>query len=493
MTASSRSLLTGAGLTGFGTVVSAGAGFVTLALIAGFLGARGTGIFAVCTAISLLLTQLGKLGYDTTLVHLVPRLHSYGGDGQMRGLVRRCVGEVLAASVVVTALGWLLAPQLAAVLLSDVNAELGANAFRTTFLGQPVASATVVYLAAARGMTRLFPLVTIDQIAKPLLRLGLVGMALAMDGGVLAVLAAWALPQWGLFAASAVVHHRLVRGFRADRPDLALRKDARRYNRYRMISATAEVGSLHVGVLAVGVTAATADAGAFSVAARLVAAGLLPLQAVRLVIAPHLSRALDTSARDTAGRMHVASTSWAVLASWPLFLLFVVFAPTVMGVFGESFAERWVLLAVLSIAGMVGVGAGNVQTLVLMSGLAATYCAIAVANLLLNVVGSFTLGSLAGAEGVAAMAVVSAVLENVVMILVAARLLRVHTLGRPLAVSTGLCVACFGVLGAVVRYAGFSTLAGLTATGVIGAALLVAGCWRFRRMFTIEGDAGARA
>jgi hypothetical protein len=74
-------------------------GFALTAVVALGLGIAGAGVFGVCMALSMVLTQVGKLGYDTALVHLLPRLHLYGGADQTRPLIRRATRVTVTVGV----------------------------------------------------------------------------------------------------------------------------------------------------------------------------------------------------------------------------------------------------------------------------------------------------------------------------------------------------------------------------------------------------------
>ena len=485
------STLADAGLTAGGAVVSAVAGFALVAVVAQGLGAAAMGVLAVCMGVSMILLQIGKLGYDTALVHLIPRLDHYGTTSQLRSLLRHACLPVLGFGIVVTVLGWVLAPYLAAGLLRGYDHDEATGALRVMLLGQPVASLAAVLMAAARGLGHMLPLVALDQIAKPVLRLlGVAGVVLG-GGDIWWVVAAWSLPQWLIFLGAAVNIVRLTRAAAPGGSSVSsrLRHDVRVFVRYRSVSSAVEVVGMNLGVLVVGAFAGAGAAGGYSVASRLVLAGLLTMQAVRLAIAPGISRSLADHDNEVTESLHQTSTSWIVLTAWPLYLLLIAYPGPVLSLFGAGFSDSAAVLVLLAAGSMVSVAAGNVQTVLLMGGLSRSYLFVAVASLVVNAGLALVLVGPLGATGVAVAAAFATVAENLAIVVVVRRRLAVRAFGQPV---YRACFASLVWIGApaltlsVVSAFDIGLMSAAATTGLLGFAALV---WRWRAWFGFSVEA----
>src|SRR5207248_1203866 len=68
------------------------------------------------------------------------------------------------------------------------------------------------------------------------------------------------------------------------------------------------------------------------------------------------------------GRMHQTLTKWIVGLSIPLATVMILFAPTLMGIFGKEFQAGWPILVIGTIGQLVNCATGSVGYLLLMSG-----------------------------------------------------------------------------------------------------------------------------
>jgi hypothetical protein len=146
-----------------------------------------------------------------------------------------------------------------------------------------------------------------------------------------------------------------------------------------------------------------------------------------VALAPQLSRLLGAGRVDAAAALHRRTTAYVIALSWPVYLLLAGFGPGFLRLFGDGFGAGSAALAVLSVAMLVNVGCGNVQTLLLMSGRSGRHLAATVAGLAANLTAGVLLIPRYGALGAAVAWSAGIVLENV-LAAVAAR----ATLHRPL-------------------------------------------------------------
>src|SRR5690606_582083 len=118
-----------------------------------------------------------------------------------------------------------------------------------------------------------------------------------------------------------------------------------------------------------GALAGATDAGVYNAVLRLVLAGTLTMQALRIGIAPQLSRLLTSGERtgdlSVATHVHQTATTWVVLLSWPLYVVFAVWPREILALFGAEFQVGASSLLILAVAMLWNLGTGNVGTVLL--------------------------------------------------------------------------------------------------------------------------------
>jgi O-antigen/teichoic acid export membrane protein len=187
--------------------------------------------------------------------------------------------------------------------------------------------------------------------------------------------------------------------------------------------------------------------------------------------------------------LHQTSSAWVVLSAWPLYLVLIGLAPQVLSLFGPGFVDGAGVLGILAIGGLVSVAAGNIQTVLLMGGLAGSYLGVALASVVAHVAAVATLVPLFGVEGAAVGFVVAALVENGLAMLVVARRLGVRPVGTP------VVAAALASAGTIGLGAGLARLLDAGAAGGTGTLVLVLTvsalayptvCWRFRRVLALD-------
>lgn len=352
-----------------GAVVSALMGFAFTVTLGRTLGPAGAGVVLQAVAAFTIALAVGRFGLDTTAVWLLPRL----ADEDPARLRAGLTGLLVPALGLGTVAGLGLAAVAAAYPPEQRELTLALWGM-AGFL--PLAAAMTVGLSATRGLGGVRPFVLINSIAIPTARPALVLAITAVGLGSVAVAVSWAAPTAVAVVVTVWLLWRRVR--RAERrsgappggvrPDQALVRRIRRYALPRSVSTVLEQALHWLDVVLVGVLAGQAAAGVYGTASRLVAAGLVLSTALRIVVAPLYSRSLGRGDVPAAQSLYTTTTSWIVLGSLPVPILFALFGSTWLGLFGPGFREGSVALALLCI-GLAGVLlAGNIQSMLLMSG-----------------------------------------------------------------------------------------------------------------------------
>ncbi|GGL56974.1 lipopolysaccharide biosynthesis protein [Planomonospora parontospora] len=359
-----------------GSVVSAAAGFALTVVVARLLGPAQAGVFFVVVALFMILSEATELGADTALVRTAARLRALGRVGDLRRVLVFALVPVTAVSVAVAAALHLAAPWLARWL---ADPSQYADAVLMLHIAAPflaVSAVRSVALAGTRGLGSVTTFTVINNIfmpgARPLLALAFV----ALGYGAGAVMFAWSLPVGLALVVALAALWRLVRRAEAapgpltpyepDEPSAV--REFWVFSGPRGVAAVIEILIVWLGVLLVGAMVSSHDAGVYATASRFITTGTLVVAAARIAVAPQIAAMLARRELREAEHLHAVTTGWIVAGSWPLYLALAVYGPFVLTLFGEDFHDGALPLALLALAMLLVMAAGNVQTVLLMGG-----------------------------------------------------------------------------------------------------------------------------
>ena len=466
-----------------GAAANAVFAFLLVGLITRAAGARGAGAVFTGVALFTILSNACKLGSDTGLVRFVSRDLAVNGGRSVGALLRTAVVPAAVASTA-AALPLLLFPAVATTLLPHLRSADAITLVRLFGLFLPVATVGLVLLGATQGHGTVVPFVGVEQIGKPVLRVLIAVPVAYLAPGMVSLAAAWLLPALAGTVAAWLALRR-CRAVRGTGEDPAERGDAPwrvfwSFAAPRAVSSVFDISAVWVGVILLSALTTSTEAGVYTAIGRVVTAGTLFQLAVRLAVAPEISRLLAVDQISDARHLHHVSTCWIVLFSWPLFVLVAGFPRTVLSVFGPEFVSGAPALVVLCVASMINVAVGNAQTVLLMAGksswqLAVTALAFAV---------QLTVGFLAvphwGVLGAAVSWGAAIIVENVSAALLVRLRLGFTTVDRGYTTALGLGLAVSVVLAAARVLQGDSP-SGLAVGMTFGMCVFGTTLWWYRK------------
>ncbi|MFV2020402.1 lipopolysaccharide biosynthesis protein [Micromonospora sp. LOL_023] len=452
-----------------GAAVSGLFGFVLAVVITRGYGPAGAGAFFAAVGLLTVVTAICTLGAETGLLWALPRRRT-GPTGDAARMLPVALLPPLLLAGGTAVVGVLAAPRLADVLFDEATAGT-VRLVQLCAVGLPILVTAGLLLAAVRGVRPIGAYVAVQFFLLPIGRPVLVGLAAAASATVLFGLVGWLVPALVAVAACAwlvVGPLGVGRGVRL-RPTRTDWRDFWRFALPRAGSAAIDAGSMWIGVLLAVALAGQTEAGIFGAVGRYILAGQLALQGLRVAVAPQLSRLLGEGRPAEAAAVHRQTTTWAVVLSWPVYLLLALFAPGFLAVFGPEFAAGATAMTLLAVAMLVNIAVGNVQTLLLMSGRSGLHLLAVLVNLTVTVSLSFLLAPRHGVLGVAIAWSCGIVLENLIAATAAA-----IVIGQPL-VDRSMLVAAAAVLTGVGVAAGAAVaLAGRGVPGLVSAVALCA-------------------
>ncbi|MDH3706553.1 MAG: polysaccharide biosynthesis C-terminal domain-containing protein, partial [Acidimicrobiia bacterium] len=216
-----------------------------------------------------------------------------------------------------------------------------------------------------RGTGTMGPTVWLDQVLRPVAQVIALVVVVAGSFSVVAATAAWLWPfALSLTGAAAWLALRLP-------PSDGSRVDAAGFWRFALPQAG--TGLLRVMIrwvdtLVVGALLGVEAAAIYTAATRLLKLGSIVNQAVFRAASPQIAEDLSVDDRHGAEAVFRTSANWLVLATWPLYLTCLVFAPVILRVFGDEFEAGAGAARILAGALLVASACGPVESVLVMSG-----------------------------------------------------------------------------------------------------------------------------
>lgn len=366
-----RELGRGAALGLAGSVFAAGVTFALAIAVARGLTPAEAGRFFTVTSLFALLLAASCFGTEAGLARFLLRLETLGERRSVRRAIAWAAAPTIGASCLVAAALLVHADRLGEVLGLGTD---GPRVVACLALALPAAVTAEVLLGATRGFGRILPTVATDRLVRAGLQGALALLLVAAGGGLVVVTAGWS----GAYVVSAtlalvwavrIVRRREVAvGTGDDTPALDLGRRFWSFTWPRGVGALAQMGIQKSDIVIIAVLLTPVDAALYAVATRFVPLGQMAVQALQQVLQPRLTRLLVTDDPAAVARVFRTATSWSILLAWPVYLVVLCAPLTYLGIFGGSYADAVPVVVLMSLAMLVAVATGPVDTLLLMAG-----------------------------------------------------------------------------------------------------------------------------
>ncbi len=398
----------------FGTYIfGAALTYLSQLLIARMVGSTSYGYYAYVLAWMTILAYVAALGFDVSLLRLIPAYCASGQWGLSRGVLRYAERRGLAAGFVMVLAGGLV--------LRFLGGSLPTEQVHTFVFGLaliPTWALLWMSSSAVRAFGGVVAALAPDRIVR--------------DGGLVVVLGLLTLWRGVKFDASMVMLITvacsmlgliIVRiALRRWRPrEFAEAVPAYAATAWRMTAlplvliSVAEIVLNRTGVLLLGWSGHTVDAGIFALTFNLAMTVMLPRTAVNALFAPMVS---TLSARgDRAALQFVVTRTalWTLVSGLCIALPLMVLAEPLLSWFGPDFTRGVAAMRVLLLGQIVASGFGPQMFLMTMTGNERIAAVMLIGSAILNgVFGVLLIGGM-GLTGAAIATTAALILWNVAM------------------------------------------------------------------------------
>jgi len=189
---------------------------------------------------------------------------------------------------------------------------------------------------------------------------------------------------------------------------------------------------------------------------------------------------------DRARGVYQTTTSWLMVATWPMYLTFALFAPTLLDLFGKGFEGGAGALQVLGLTMLVATAVGTVDMVHHMGGKSSWNLINTVVALSSNIILNLLLIPRYGGTGAAIAWSSSILLTNLMPLVQVWKFLGMHPFGRGFPNVVLAAGAAYGALGLVLRVALGTSLPVFLLYQLVAGLLYVAMLWRHRQVLQLD-------
>jgi O-antigen/teichoic acid export membrane protein len=485
-----------------GAAVSAAASLGVTVLVTRRFSPPVAGAFFAATSLFLIIEAVSNLGAYNGLIYFIAQFRSLRSRGRIPSLLRAAVIPVFAASSAAAVALVIFAEPLARLLLgghldhSGAGPDAVAAALRALAVTMPFAALLDTYLGASRGYRDMRPTVVVDRIGRSGLQLaGMLAAALAGSAALLAPL--WAVPYIPASVIAWIWFHRVrhrshARAASQDTERSQLRDrpaDGRaapglagfwRFNAPRALATIAQMVIQRLDIVLVGILRGPVEAAVYTAATRFLVVGQLGNAAISMAAQPQFTHLFAIGDRRGVNSVYQVTTGWLVILTWPLYLLAVVYGPTVLAIFGHSYQAGATVMVILGLTMLMATACGQVDMVLTTTGRTSWSLLNALLAVTVNVAVDLALIPRYGIAGAAIGWAAAIAVTNLVPLAQVAKVVRVHPFGRGMLIACGLTTVSFCLIPLAVRWLAGGRVVVSVAAVAAGCVVLLAGAWRFR-------------
>ncbi len=479
-----RDLARGGMLSFFGSASSAFLGFVLTVVISRLLGASGAGVVFQATGVFAVVMAFAKVGMDSTAIYLLPRVRLDAPE-KVRSTVVAFSLAAIAVSLVLVAVLEMLAP----IIWPGAGVS---DSVRAVLIFVPVGALLLIASAVLRALGSVKEYVWVANIAVPALRPPLVAVAAVATGSALVVCVAWAVPLALMVVVAGLLVVRHVNRLEVDNrgqvwPDSQQWRQIISFAAPRTLSAGLEQALIWVDVLLVGWLVSDQAAGVYGGAARFIQAGLLVDAALRVVVSPKFSALLHQNKEAEVRELYVTATMWLVLVASPVYVLMAVFSPVFLSLLGPDFVDGAASLSILAVGMTLTFLAGNIHSLLIMSGRSGWAAVNKAVVLAINVVGNLLFLPSFGIVAAAAVWTVSMLIDALLAAIEVYVFLHVKIRITEVLLPLLVVLMSFGLPSVMASaFLGQSVISVVVSLGT-GGVLFLGGCALLRQQLHVDG------
>jgi len=355
-----------AGIDGVGTAFNILIMFATSVIITRTIGADLFGKYSLSKSIFQVLAVFAVFGLNTGVIRMTSKYNAKGEPRSVKGTLLSGMAITSALSAVVVLAILFLAPFLARRVFDNVEGiDL---VLRIHFLGLPFFALMMVANGYTQGLKTLKYSALVELIARPLIRLVVI-LALFLAGLKLFAVVFGSVISFFLAAALAYYFCRKISpfDFKNTRPKMVTRELAI-YSMPLVLARFMNVTISRSNNILVGFFKDSTSTGLFGAAIMLSPFISMSLISFGKIFAPVISELWEKGELIELKNTFKTVSKWILSLSYPVFLIIMLFAPSLLKVFGADFVSAAPTLRLLAIGQIVNAAVGPAGFMLSMTG-----------------------------------------------------------------------------------------------------------------------------
>jgi O-antigen/teichoic acid export membrane protein len=350
-----------------GTMFTAAAGYLFKIYLARMLGAGALGIYALGMTIVGFFGLFNGLGLPQAAVRFVAAYVATQQYERLHVFLRRTIGLLLIANVVLVGLMLALTPWLARHVYQTPDLTPYVPYFAAILVFGAFSTFFGLTLAGFKDVAR--RTVIINFIASPLnILIGalLIAAGMGLRGYLLGQIASGGIAVLFLIASA----WKLMPIPARHSPSQAAELESEVLNFSVVVFGVSVLEFLlaQTDKIVMGAFLNVREVGIYAVAASLITFVPVALQSVNQIFSPTIADLHARGERMLLGRIFQTLTKWIIGLTMPLAFVMMVYSKPLMRLFGPAFEIGWTVLIIGTLGQLINAGVGSVGYLLLMSG-----------------------------------------------------------------------------------------------------------------------------
>ncbi len=354
-----------AGISGVGAVVSNILGYITTIVITRTVGPAVFGIFNLANTITSMTQIFSNAGLGQGLLRFVAFYKGRADIPRLKGTIIFATRVSLFLSLLFGVVMFYLSDLIAARFFR--NPDVG-FAIKILMISLPFLTLGDLWLSSIQSLQIIKYQVYTQKIYQPIAKLislvvlFLLGLKL---GGILAASIISVLVGF-LFA-----FYYLLKIFPIHKKlpaPIYEKKEIINFSLPLSLTQFLDFIIFSINFLMLGYFKTAADVGIYAAVAKLGGLVILPLVSFNNIFAPMISEFYSRNEMSKLEDLFKTVTKWIFTLSLPVFLIFILFAQPIMGIFGQSFVIGTAALIVYGAGQLINAGTGSVGIILMMTG-----------------------------------------------------------------------------------------------------------------------------
>ncbi len=360
----------GASLVFVATFAGLGLNYLYGVMLARHLGPQLFGFYSVALGIFNVISMISILSMDSTTMRFLPKMLTEGRKPEALALIKLVVVLCLSTGTFFALLLFLSSDYLAVTHYHNAEIKPLLYAFA---LAIPAFTLTSLFISLLQSFHDVRTRMAIKYISEPIVKFLVTLLFFALGWQLGAAMTGIVFAMWmsALLGTLALRKHLKKMAGVEKLPIGGQFKPVVIFSLTLAIGTIFNLTAIRADVLLIGGMISTEQAGIYAAAFQTASILGLILSSVEQIIAPMLSEVVSGSS-PKAKQIYALSLRWPMLLGMPLFTIFVVMAPELLGIFGPAFRQAVPCLIILLLGQMVVLTTGSSNYFLLVSGHAKT-------------------------------------------------------------------------------------------------------------------------